>query len=37
MILGSKRMGEHGRVGSEIVDSNRDRLINLGGRIDVDI
>ena len=30
-------MGEHGRVGSEIMDSNGDQQINLGGRIDVDI
>ena len=29
-------MGEHGRVGSEIMDSNGDQQINLGGRIDVD-
>ena len=30
-------MGEHGRVGSEIINSNGDQQINLGGRIDVDI
>ena len=30
-------MGEHGRVGGEIIDSNEDKQINLGGRIDVDI
>ena len=30
-------MGEHGTVGSEIMDINGDQQINLGGRIDVDI
>ena len=30
-------MGKHGRVGSEIIDSNGDQQINLGGGFDVDI
>ena len=30
-------MGEHGRAGSEIIDSNGDQKINLSGIIDVDI
>ena len=30
-------MGEHGREGSEIMDSNGDQQIYLGPRIDVDI
>ena len=33
----SRRMREHGRVGSVIVDSNDDKQIYHGGRIDVDI
>ena len=35
--MGSRRMGEHGRVGCEIMDSNGVKQIYLGGRIDVDV
>ena len=34
--LGSSKVQRHSRVGSEIVDSNGDRPINLDGRINVD-